>query len=68
MKLTRLYINYRKLNNIIIKNKYLLSNINEFRDRLNKTKIFTKLNFGENIQFNSNKKKRKIKIYFSNTL
>ena len=36
-------IDYRKLNNIIIKNRYLLPKISEMRDRLGKAKIFTKL-------------------------
>ena len=31
----RIYINYRKLNNIIIKNQYLLSNIQKLRNLLN---------------------------------
>ena len=43
----RLYIDYRKLNNIIIKNKYLLFNIVELQDRFNKIIIFTKLNLRE---------------------
>ena len=30
----RLYVNYRKLNDITIKNKYSLFNINEFQNRL----------------------------------
>ena len=29
-----LYINYQKLNNIIIKNRYLLLNINKFQNKL----------------------------------
>ena len=33
-KKLKLYINYRKLNVIIIKNKYLLLNIGEFQDHL----------------------------------
>ena len=40
----KLYINYRKLNNITIKNKYFLPNVNKFWDQLSKTKIFIKLN------------------------
>ena len=40
-----LCVNYKKLNDITIKNRYLLSNINELQTRLNKTKYFIKLNF-----------------------
>ena len=40
----RLYINYRKLNIIIIKNRYFLSLINEILNRLNNVKRFIKLN------------------------
>ena len=39
----RLYINYRKLNIIIIKDKYLLPNIRELQDYLIKIKWFIKL-------------------------
>ena len=39
----RFYINYRKLNNISEKDKYSISLIKELIKRLNKTKIFTKL-------------------------
>ena len=39
----RLYVDYRKLNDITIKNRYPLPNIGELRDRLSHTKIFTKL-------------------------
>ena len=40
----RLYINYYKLNNITIKNNYLLPLILELQDRLQEAKWFTKLN------------------------
>ena len=40
----RLYIDYRKLNDIIIKNKYSLFNIAELQNKFNKIIIFTKLN------------------------
>ena len=40
----RLYVDYKKLNDITIKNKYSLSNINELQDKLNKIKIFIKMN------------------------
>ena len=39
----RLCIDYRGLNKITIKNKYLLLLINQLRDRLGKTTVFTKL-------------------------
>ena len=39
----RLYVNYRKLNVIIIKDKYLLSNIREFQNHLTEAKWFIKL-------------------------
>jgi len=41
--LLRLYVDYRKLNDVIIKNRYPLPNISELQDRLAKAKIFTKL-------------------------
>ena len=34
----RFYVNYKKLNTITIKNKYLLSNIRKFQDHLIKVK------------------------------
>jgi hypothetical protein len=39
----RLCVDYRKLNNITIKNRYLLLNITELRDRLSHAKVFTAL-------------------------
>ena len=39
----RLCVDYRKLNDITIKNRYPLPNIGELQDRLGKAKIFTKL-------------------------
>ena len=39
----RLYVDYRKLNEITIKNRYPLPNANELRDRLAGAKWFTKL-------------------------
>ena len=39
----RLCVDYRKLNDITIKDRYPLPNIGELRDRLHKAKIFTKL-------------------------
>ena len=43
-KKLRLYINYRQLNNITIKNRYLLSLLIELQNRFHKAKIFTQLN------------------------
>jgi len=42
-----LCVNYRKLNNITIKNQYLLLNINELQNQLFKVKDFIKLNLRE---------------------
>jgi hypothetical protein len=39
----RLYVNYWKLNAITIKDRYALPLINELRDKLNKVKVFIKL-------------------------
>ena len=41
----QLYINYRRLNKIIIKNWYLLPLINIFLNRFSYIKIFIKLDF-----------------------
>ena len=43
----RLYINYRQLNAIIIKNRYLLPVISELQMRITETKVFTKINIRE---------------------
>ena len=40
----KLYINYRQLNNIIIKNRYILSLILELMDKLKGKKYYIKLN------------------------
>ena len=40
----QLYINYRKLNIVIIKDCYALPFIKELRDQLKRAKIFTQLN------------------------
>ena len=40
----RLYIDYRELNKVTIKNRYSLSLISKTLNRLNKVKKFTKLN------------------------
>ena len=37
----RLYVNYKDLNKIIVKNRYLLSLIKESLDKLEKVKIYT---------------------------
>jgi len=39
----RLYIDYRGLNKVTIKNRYLLLLVSEMLDRLSRAKIFTKL-------------------------
>src|SRR5437016_11014406 len=39
----RLYVNYRDLNKIIIRNRYSLSLMNKLRDRMTDVKRFTKL-------------------------
>ena len=43
----RLYINYRELNNITVKNIYLLLLILNLQDRLQEVKWFTKLNISK---------------------
>ena len=43
----RLYIDYRQLNDIMIKNRYPLPRINELQDKLRKAKYFTKLDLKE---------------------
>ena len=43
-KKKRFYINYRKLNIIIIKDYYILLLVNKLRNRFNRIKIFIKLN------------------------
>ena len=41
----RLYVNYKTVNNLIIKNKYSLSLIDESLNRLSKVKVYINLNF-----------------------
>jgi hypothetical protein len=41
---TRFYVDFRRLNALIKKDKYPLPLINELLERLNKAKVFTKLN------------------------
>jgi hypothetical protein len=43
----RLYVNYRKLNDITIKNRYLLPLQEEIRTYIGKVKIFTKVDIRE---------------------
>ena len=43
----RLYVDYQKLNDITIKNKYLLFNINELQNKLQKRKYFIKIDLCE---------------------
>ena len=40
-------MDYRKLNNITIKNQYLLPNANKLQDRISQATIFTKLDLKE---------------------
>ena len=42
-KTIRLYVDYRGLNKVIIKNRYPLLLVSEILDRLSRAKIFTKL-------------------------
>ena len=57
----RLYVDYKKLNDITIKNKYLLSNINELQNKLNKNKIFIKINLKNKYHLIKMKKKNEKK-------
>ena len=54
----RLCVDYRKLNDITIKNKYLLFNINEFQNKLQKTKYFIKIDLRETYNLIRMKKKK----------
>ena len=40
----KLYVDYRRLNKVTLKNRYLIPLISEVKERLNTTKIFIKLN------------------------
>ena len=40
----RLCMNYRKLNEVTVKNHYFLSLIDEMLDRLEEAKVYTKIN------------------------
>jgi hypothetical protein len=41
-------VDYRRLNKITVKNKYTLFLIHEIQDRIQRAKIFTKLNLRDN--------------------
>ena len=60
----RLCVDYRKLNDITIKDKTLLSNINEFQDKLIDVEWFTKLNLREAYNFIKIKIRKKWKTTF----
>ena len=60
----RLCVDYRKLNEIIIKNRYSLPNINELQNKLSKTIYFTKLNLKEAYNLIRMKTKKKWKTTF----
>ena len=60
----RLCVDYRKLNEIIIKNRYSLSNINELQNKLLKAIYFTKLNLKEAYNLIRMKTKKKWKTIF----
>ena len=63
-KKLRLYIDYRQLNYITVKNRYLLPNVLELQNRLEKAKQFTLLN-QQNIYYSIRiKKGNKQKIAF----
>ena len=62
----RLYVNYKKLNAIIIKNRYSLFLITKTLNYLCDVKIFIKLNL-KNIYYKIRIKKKK-KDYVSNSL
>lgn len=60
----RLCVNYRKLNDITIKNRYSLSNISELQDRLFKTKYFIKSDLRDEYHLIRMKKEEKWKTAF----
>jgi hypothetical protein len=43
----RIYVDYRQLNAIIIKNRYILSLIHKMQDRIKRSKIFIKIDIRE---------------------
>ena len=46
----RLYVDYRALNKVTIKNRYLLPLMTDLRERLNMAKVFTKLDLKNGYQ------------------
>ena len=60
----RLCVDYRKLNNITIKNRYSLLNINELRNKLTKIKYFIKRDLRETYNLIRMKAKKKWKTTF----
>ena len=60
----RIYINYRKLNDITIKNHYLLLNITELQDRLAYAKMFIVLDLRDGYHLIRIKVRDKQKIVF----
>ena len=60
----RLCVDYRKLNEIIIKNRYSLLNINELQNRLLKAKYYIKLNLRRAYNLIRMKTKKKWKTTF----
>ena len=56
-KKLRLCIDYKKLNDITIKNRYLLFNINELQNKLNKIKNFIKMDLKNEYHLIKMKKK-----------
>jgi len=63
-KIKRLYIDYRKINEITIKDRYLLSLADKLRDKLQGAKIFTKLDLRGAYNLVRIKKGKKWKITF----
>ena len=60
----RLCVDYRKLNKIIVKNRYSLLNINELQNKLSKAKYFTKFNLKKAYNLIRMKTKKKWKTTF----
>ena len=60
----RLCVDYRKLNNITIKNRYSLFNIKELQSRLNQVKYFIKLDLKEVYNLIRMKEKKNEKQFF----
>ena len=62
--LLRMCVDYRKLNDITVKNRYLLPNITELRDRLSRAKIFTAMDLRDGYHLIRIKKGEEWKIAF----